>query len=104
MTHPEDYNQKMRSAALMSELEIAKKSSHTGPVGLIIRVTLIVVFAYLILMSYVLFDAAGPVFISVLFIVALFVPHFYRAISKRQADSRRAGGRTTLAGESTQES
>ena len=74
----------------MSELEIAKKSSHTGPLGLFVRVTLVVVFAYLILMSYILFDAAGPVFISVLFIVALFVPQLYRAIRTRQ---RQRGGR-----------
>ncbi len=71
MKHTQDLKAKMRSAALMSEIEIAKKSSHTGAIGLLVRVTLIVVFSYLILTSYVLFDAAGPVFISALFIRSL---------------------------------
>lgn len=103
MKQPDDYKQKMRSAAFMSELEIAKKSSHTGPLGLIIRVTLIVVFAYLILTSYVLFGVNGPVYISVLFIVALFVPFIYRSITARLKKNRGRAVDAKLAEESPQE-
>jgi len=103
MTHSDDHKAKMRSAAFMSELEIAKKSSHPGAVGFLIRVTLIVIFSYLILTSYVLFDAAGPVFISVLFIVALFVPHLYRLLKERLDGNRARPGEAELE-ESPQES
>jgi hypothetical protein len=96
MTNNFDNQARMRSAAFMSELEIAKKSSHTGAVGLMIRVALVVTFAYLILTSYMLFDVAGPVFISALFLVALFVPTLYRVLRKRR------GGRSGRAGEASQ--
>ena len=103
MTNQSDNRAKMRSAAFMSELEIAKKSSHTGALGLIIRVTLVVVFAYLILTSYVLFGVNGPIFISVLFIVALFVPYMYRSHAKRLKKNRGQRVDAKLAEESPQE-
>ena len=103
MTQTQDHKAKMRSAALMSEIEIAKKSSHTGAIGLLVRVTLIVFFSYLILTSYVLFDAAGPVLLSVLFIVALFVPNLYRALNKRVERNKRRNMEANLAAKSPQE-
>lgn len=103
MTQVQDHKARMRSAALMSELEIAKKSSHTGAIGLLIRVTLVVVFAYLILTSYVLFDASGPVFISVLFIVALFVPNLYHALKSWFSGRRGQRAESRLVEESPQE-
>ena len=104
MTQLNDNREKMRSAAFMSELEIAKRSSHTGVVGLLVRVTLIVIFSYLILTSYELFGTAGPAFISVLFIVALFVPQIYRAAKSRLGRTSRRPSDASLAEESPQES
>jgi hypothetical protein len=103
MKQTQDLKAKMRSAALMSEIEIAKKSSHTGAIGLLVRVTLIVVFSYLILTSYVLFDAAGPVFISALFIVALFIPNLYRAVNNRVKRNKSRNMEANLAAKSPQE-
>lgn len=101
MSKPLDQQARMRSAALMSELEVAKKSSQPGVLGLLIKVTLVIVFAYLIFTSYMIFDTAGPVFISILFLVALFVPNLYRASKGRWGRGRKEEAK--LAEESPQE-
>jgi len=74
----------IRAALTMRELENAKRSiesSSTG--GLFMRVTLVVIYMYLIVISYSMLGTTGVVFITILFMVALFVPFFYQVIRNR---------------------
>jgi hypothetical protein len=82
MTQQHDPNGELRSAFTMHMLENAKRSvqPETGPVGVFMRVTLAVVFMYLIVISYMMLGTIGLVFVSVLALVAYFVPHLYRAL------------------------
>ncbi len=80
MTHQQDYKGDLRSAFTMREIENAQRSVHTGIEGLFVRAALSAIFMYLIFISYLMLGIAGPVFISVLFLVALFVPYFYQAV------------------------
>jgi predicted PurR-regulated permease PerM len=72
-----------RAANTMRELEKAKRTIQTssGSTSVFMRVALTVTFMYLIVISYVVLGITGPVFISVLFLVAFFVPYFYQALS-----------------------
>jgi len=92
MTQQPDYKGELRAAYTMRELEHAKRSFHTGVTGLFIRVTLAIIFMYLTVTSYLVLGIAGPMFISVLFLVALFVPYFYQTLIKRLERPRAAQG------------
>lgn len=72
----------LRAVFTMRELENAKRSYQvqTGTVGVLMRVTLAIIFLYLIGASYLMLGIVGPVFVSVLFLVAFFVPFFYQAL------------------------
>lgn len=72
----------LRAAFTMRELENAKRSSRiqTGTVGVLMRVTLAIIFIYLIGISYMTLGITGPVIVSVLFLVAFFVPFFYQVL------------------------
>ena len=83
MTQEPDRNAARRAKATMNELTKAKRSLNDSPVTLLARVALSVVYMYLILMSYSLLGIAGPVFISILFLVAFFIPYAYQTIVAR---------------------
>ena len=73
----------LRAAYTMRELKKAKRSFHTGTTGLFIRVTLALIFMYLIVISHMMLGRIGPVFISILFLIALFMPYFHQVLMKR---------------------
>ncbi len=66
----------------MRVLENAKRSvqPQTGPIGVFMRVTLAVIFMYLIVISYLMLGTTGLVFVSVLSLVAYFVPYLYQLL------------------------
>ena len=78
MTQQWDYTSEVRAACTPRGLENAKPSFRTGPAGVFIRVALAVIFMYLTVISSLVLGIAGPVFISILFVVALLVPYFYQ--------------------------
>lgn len=88
MKQQRDSKGELRAAFTMRELDNAKRSCQTNTPGTFIRVTLGIVFMYLIVISHLMLGVAGPVFISVLFLVAFFVPYFYQ-ISKDLLARRR---------------
>lgn len=81
MTQQRDLNGELRAAFTMRLLENAKRSvqPETSPIGVFMRVTLAVIFMYLIVISYMMLGTLGPVFISLLTLVAYFVPYLYQA-------------------------
>ena len=83
MTQQRDSKREMRVANTMHELGIAKRSFQTRSIVALIKMTVAVVYMYLIYLSYLMLGITGPVFISVLFIVALFVPYFYQVLKGR---------------------
>ena len=82
MTQRRDSNGELRAIYAMRLLEYAERSvqPETGPIGVIIRVALALIFMYLIAISYLMFGTVGIVFVSVLFLVAYFVPYLYQAV------------------------
>jgi len=82
MTQRLDSNSELRAAFTMRLLENAKRTvqPQSGPIGAFMRVTLALIFMYLIVISYMMFGTPGLVFISVLALVAYFVPYLYQAV------------------------
>ncbi len=80
-----------RGARTMSELDKARSSMHQGgATGAFLRIALVVLFMFLVVMSYQALGIYGPVFISVLFLIAVFVPFLYlRAKKRRQQEIAR---------------
>jgi hypothetical protein len=83
MTQQLDSKREMRVANTMHEIGITKRSFQTRAIVAFIKMTLACVYMYLIVISYLMLGIAGPVFISILFLVALFVPYFYRVLMDR---------------------
>ena len=106
MTQQRDFNGELRAAHTMRLLENAKLSiqPETGPIGVFIRVTLAVIFMYLIVISYMMLGTTGPVFVSVLALVAYFIPHLYQALRGLLERRRAIKENRILAQESPQES
>lgn len=100
MTQQRDSNSELRAAFTMRLLENAKRSGQpeTGPIAVFIRVTLAVIFIYLIVISYMMFGTIGPVFISILSLVAHFVPYLYQAI-KGLLERRRSQKESRILGQ-----
>ena len=104
MKQQRDSKSELRAAGAMREIENAKRSIQIGPTGIIMRVTLVLVFMYLIMASYLMLGIAGPILISVLFLISFFVPYFYQALNNRlkerraQKVDRRLGGESPYAG------
>lgn len=72
MTQQQDFKGELRATYTMRLLENAKCSVQTSTTGgLFMRVTLAVIYMYLIFISYLMLGIAGPVFTSTLFLVAL---------------------------------
>ena len=68
----------LRSAFTLREVRRAQEHIPTGVTGVLVRVTLAVLFMFLIVISFDMFGIAGPVSISLLFLVAFFVPFLYQ--------------------------
>ncbi len=102
MTRQWEHMGEFRAASTLREPENAKCSFHTGTAGVFIRVALAVVFMYLTVISFLVLGVAGPVFISALFLVALFVPFFYQAW-KDLLEPRRAPREGHIVGEESRQ-
>ncbi len=76
MTHKQD---SMRAAYTRRRLENAKQRIAVGPTGVFMRVTLAIIFMHLIVVSYLMMGISGPVFVSILSLLAHFAPFLYRA-------------------------
>ncbi len=84
-----DSKDEMRAAYLTRELKKSKRSIPMGSTGVFMRVTLAVIFMYLIVVSYSMLGISGPVFVSILFLIAFFMPVLYQTV-KAVMDQRRA--------------
>jgi ABC-type bacteriocin/lantibiotic exporter with double-glycine peptidase domain len=63
------------SAALtMQELRNAKSRLPSGATGIFIQVTLVVIFMYLLVFANMMMGTAGAVLVSIMFLVAVFIP------------------------------
>jgi hypothetical protein len=82
MAQQHDSKGELRAAFLMRMIDAAqhRRQFEASPAGLFLRVTLAITFMYLILVSFMMFGVVGPIFVSVLALVAYFVPHLYRAV------------------------
>ena len=100
MTLQKDYQAARRAAVTMSEIKKAKQSLNASPVTMLARVALAVVYMYLILMSYTLMGISGPVFISLVFLVAFFIPWGYARLRGWLEQRRAQHEQTTVGGES----
>ena len=91
MTQQRDSNGELRAAFTMHLLENAKRSvqPESGPIGVFMRVTLAVIFMYLIVISYMMLGTIGLLFVSVLSLVSYFIPYLYQAI-KDLLETRRS--------------
>ncbi len=74
MSELEHLKGKVRAASLSREIERAQRSLSLGPAGLFVRVALVLVFMYIVLISYMMMGIAGPIFVSIAFLIALIVP------------------------------
>jgi hypothetical protein len=103
MTTQQDPKATQRAAATLSELERAKRSLRPNAASTLIRVALAIVYMYIIVFSYLLLGVTGPVFISVLFLVAFFAPLAYGTVTGLLEKRRAQRSRLTAAAESRQE-
>lgn len=78
MTRQWNHTGEFRAASTLRELENTGRNAHTGTAGVFIRVALAVIFMYLTVISSLVLGVVGPVFISILFVVALLVPYLYQ--------------------------
>ena len=78
MTQQRDNSSELREMFFKSELYKAERSTRTGATAVLARVTLAVIYLNLIVVSYVMLGAIGPVTMSVLFVAALFSPWLYQ--------------------------
>lgn len=92
MKQQRDSKGELRAAYTMHFLENAKRETHTdsGLASVVVRVTLAIIFMYLLVISYQMLGVTGPVFVSVMFVVSFFIPILYRAFAaKRQERAAR---------------
>ena len=88
--------------AIRDELKTPKHHWSDNPAILLARVSLGVIYMYLILMSYETIGISGPVFISVLFLVSFFVPQAYRLLTQRLQKKAKLQKQATVAKEARQ--
>lgn len=89
--------------AVRDDLKKPKHHLNDNPVTLLARVSLGVIYMYLILISYELLGISGPVFVSVLFLVSFFIPHAYRLLSQRLQEKSELEKQATVVKEARQE-
>jgi len=104
MTPQYDSIGQLRSAFTMREFEKAKHSLQGGTIGTFMRAILAITFMYLIFVSYLMLGITGPVFVSILFLAALFFPYLYQALKNRLEKRKTEKERLVSVRESTQES
>ena len=92
MKQQKDPKGELRGAFAMQELDRAQAGISFGPVGVLVRVTLAVLFMHLIVVSYQVIGIAGPVFVSLLFLVSAFVPVGFQAARAYWARRREQSG------------
>ena len=78
MTQQKNTKGELRAAFINRGLKNAKHSFPIGSTGVFMRVTLAIIYMYLIVISYSLMGTIGVVFVSTLFLVALFSPILYQ--------------------------
>jgi len=76
-----DQNSEVRAASAMRELNKAQQSISGGPLSVFMRAILVLIFMYMTLVSFQAFGVYGPVFISILFIIAVLSPLIYQAVN-----------------------
>jgi len=88
---------------IKDQLKTPKHHWSDNPAILLARVSLGVIYMYLILMSYETIGISGPVFISVLFLVSFFVPQAYRLLTQRLQKKAKLQKQATVSKEARQE-
>jgi len=78
MPQQQDTKSELRAAYTKRGLKNAKYCFPTGSIGMFMRVTLAVIYMYLIVISYLLMGSMGLVLVSTLFLIALFSPIIYQ--------------------------
>lgn len=92
---------RLRAKHALNHLDRAGESLRPGSAtAFLVRVALGVIYMYLIVASYLMMDAFGPVLVSLLFLAAILVPHFFRYVS-RPSQVRRAQTEQTTVVEET---
>ena len=89
--------------ATAREINKAKQGLNTPSATMLARVALGVVYMYLIMMSYELLGISGPVFISLVFLLAFFIPWGYANLRRRQAKPQAEKVDSPVGAESRQE-
>jgi hypothetical protein len=102
MTHKQDSKGGLRAAYTRRRLENAEQRIAVGPTGVFIRVTLAIILMHLIVVSYLMMGISGPVFVSILFLLAHFAPFLYRA-AKAFMERRKPQGATRALDAETQQ-
>lgn len=96
MARQYDSKDDLRAAHLNREFNRAKHSIPMGSTGVFMRVALALIFMYLIVVSNSMLGIAGPVFVSILFLTAFFVPFLYNGVKaimeQRRAHAAQANG------------
>ena len=82
MTEQQDTKGELRAAYTNRGFKNAKHSFPTGSTGIFMQVTLAVIYMYLIVISYSLMGTTGLVFVSTLFLIALFSPIIYQIVRR----------------------
>lgn len=98
MAHRRDLKGALRGALAMREIERARVSCQSGAAGTLVRVALALIFMFLIAISHSILGDIGPVFVSVLFIVALLVPYLYevsRDLLERRSARKESSARVS---------
>ncbi len=88
MAQQEEFRGELRAAHTMRELRNARRSIPMGGIGVFMRVALAIIFMYMIVVAYSMLGITGPVFVSILFLVAFFVPVLYQ-VARSYMDQRR---------------
>ncbi len=95
MGQQHDAKDELKAAYMARELKKAKRRVPMGSTGVFMQVALAMIFMYLIVISYSMMGIAGPVFVSILFLIALFMPVLYHVVkgvmAQRKAQAERIG-------------
>ena len=78
MTQQQNSKSELRAALTMRELRNAKRSLPSGSTGIFLQVTLALIFMYLLVIAYMMMGTTGAVLVSVMFLVAVFIPVLYQ--------------------------
>jgi ABC-type transport system involved in cytochrome bd biosynthesis fused ATPase/permease subunit len=92
-----------RREATVNEIKKAKQNLNTPSATMLARVALAVIYMYLIMMSYTVMGISGPVFISLVFLVAFFIPWGYANLRRRLAQGRTQNEQPKVRAERQQE-